>query len=499
MCRRFTRTLTVLSLVWTLGLLPAASIAQKQQQQTQQVAIVAPKNKYKTSDDIKLGDQAAVEAEKVYPVIRDASIQAYISAVGDRLVAAIPPEFQHPEFQYRFKVVNVSDLNAFALPGGPMFVNRGMIQAAHNEGELAGVMAHELSHVALRHGTAQATKQNSVGSQLGQLGMILGGAVVGGQTGAQLGQMGAQAWMTKYSREYESQADALGAVMMASAGYDPHDLANVFQMLAQQSGGRGAPQWLSTHPDPGNRYNKINGVAATLRISSNPIKMTREFERAKSRLAGLPPAPSMQQLEQAYKESGGRPNVAPDSGGYGNGGNTGGYPSGSQTSQASGGRYVRSVEMPSQQMRVYSNSGLSMRVPDNWREISSSQNQVEFAPEGAYGDQGITHGAMLGVTKASSGDTYQAAQDYINSLLQGNAYLKQRGDIVQTTVGGREGNVVQLAGTSDVTGAVELVNVYTTVVSNGVMVYLITVVPQTESSRYQTAFRNMISSLQLKQ
>src|SRR4029078_3900588 len=99
-----------------------------------------------------------------------------------------------------------------------------MIQAAHNEGALAGVMAHELSHVALRHATAQATKQGSLGNQLGIAGMVFGGLILGGQGGAQICAIGAQAWMTKYSREYESQADALGAEIMAAAGYDPHDL-----------------------------------------------------------------------------------------------------------------------------------------------------------------------------------------------------------------------------------------------------------------------------------
>src|SRR5439155_17794952 len=95
----------------------------------------------------------------------------------------------HPEFDYRFTWVNARDINAFALPGGPMYINRGMIEAAHNEGELAGVMAHELSHVALRHATAQATKQSSFGSQARTLALILGGAALGGQGGAQLGQV----------------------------------------------------------------------------------------------------------------------------------------------------------------------------------------------------------------------------------------------------------------------------------------------------------------------
>jgi Zn-dependent protease with chaperone function len=469
-----------LALVWTVGVLPAISVAQ-------QTRIVAPKNKYKPADDVKLGNQAAAEAERQYPVLSDEVAQRYIESVGDRLVAVIPAQFQHPEFDYRFKVVNASDLNAFALPGGPMYVNRGMIQAARNEGELAGVMAHELSHVALRHATAQATKQGSVGNQLGMIGMILGGAILGGQAGAQAGMIGVQAWMTKYSREYESQADTLGAQMMAAAGYDPHDLANVFRTIEQQGGSRG-PQWLSSHPDPGNRYNKINQEANYLRIAPNPIKMTREFERVKSRLAGMPPARSMQQLEQEYERTGGRSN-----GGYGQ---TGGR---SQNDPMSGGRYDRNVEFPSTRMRTYSNTGLSMQVPNNWRELSSSDDQVTFAPDGAYGDQGITRGAMLGVVTANSRDGYQATQSYIDTLLQGNSYLRQRGSIAQTTISGRQGNVVQLAGRSDITGETELVTVYTTLLKNGVMVYVATVVPQSESSQYQSTFRSMLNSIRFNQ
>src|SRR5262245_46870198 len=125
---------------------------------TAQTRIVPPENKYPISDDVQLGRQAAAEARQQLPIMRDDLVTSYVETVGRRLVAAIPPELQHPEFHYTFEVVNVREINAFALPGGPMFVNRGMIEAAHSEGEVAGVMAHELSHVVLRHGTAQATK-----------------------------------------------------------------------------------------------------------------------------------------------------------------------------------------------------------------------------------------------------------------------------------------------------------------------------------------------------
>src|SRR5213078_4902655 len=205
-------------------------------------------NKYKTSDDVRVGRQAAAEAERQFPLLRDAEVAAYVESVGQRLVAAIPPEFQHPEFRYYFRVINARDINAFALPGGPMYVNRGMIEAARTEGEMAGVMAHELSHVALRHGTAQATNAQKYGLLAGILG-------IGGQIAGQ----GVGVYFLKFSREYETEADLLGSRIMANAGYDPHDLANMFKTIEAQGGGGGG--WFSDHPSPANRYAKINQEA----------------------------------------------------------------------------------------------------------------------------------------------------------------------------------------------------------------------------------------------
>ena len=145
--------------------------------------------------------------------------------MGGALVAAAPPELNKPVFEYSFTPVNLKDINAFALPGGPMFVNRGMFDAAQSEGEVVGVMAHELSHVLLRHGTANATKAQ--GFQLAALAGAIAGAVVGGGWGeviSQGSQFGLGTWLMKYSREYEKQADLLGAQIMARAGYDPRDL-----------------------------------------------------------------------------------------------------------------------------------------------------------------------------------------------------------------------------------------------------------------------------------
>jgi hypothetical protein len=376
-----------------------------------------------------------------------------------------------------------------------MFVNRGMIEAARNEGELAGVMAHEISHVALRHATAQATKQQSAKNTLGTIGLILGGAILGGQAGAQLGAIGAAAWMTKYSREYESQADTLGARIMADAGYDPHDLANVFQTIQKQSGGRGTPQWLSDHPDPGNRYNAINREAQYLQVSRNPIKLTRDFERIKARFRSMSPARSMAEIERGAPSGnvntrGGSNDYPHRTGGSDRYPDQNGYP-------ASNSRYTTSVAVPSARMRAFTGiDWMQASFPSNWINVSDG-SQVQFAPEGASGDQGITRGVMMGVYEGSNRDLESASEDYLSGVLSVNSYLRQRGSFVQTTVAGRRGFTTSATGTSPVTGRTELVNIYTTQLRNGSVFYAITVVPQNESYQYSSAFRNVLASIQL--
>src|SRR5689334_23866477 len=176
-------------------MMPIATLGQTQ--------IKLHNNKFAPADDVRLGRQAAAEAEQQFPLLRDSQVNAYVESVGQRLVAAIPPEFQHPEFRYYFKVINASDINAFALPGGPMYVNRGMIEAARTEGEMAGVMAHELSHVALRHGTAQATKAQKYSIPAGVLGVL--GTIVAGPAGGQAAQIPIGLHFLHFSREYETE------------------------------------------------------------------------------------------------------------------------------------------------------------------------------------------------------------------------------------------------------------------------------------------------------
>src|SRR5437870_9081826 len=259
-----------------------------------QTVVTPPENKYTPAQDVELGRKAAAEARQQLPLLRNDAVTSYVENLGRRLVNAIPRDVQHPEFNYTFEVVNVREINAFALPGGPMFVNRGMIEAAHTEGEVVGVMAHELSHVVLRHGTAAASKATKY--EIGQVaGAVLGAIIVGGwgQVISQGTQFGLGTAFLRFSREFERQADIQGSHVMARAGYDPRDMANMFKTIEKQSGA-GGPQWLSDHPNPGDRSEYITREAQLLRVE-NPIRDTRAFEQVKGHLRQLSPAPTTEQ------------------------------------------------------------------------------------------------------------------------------------------------------------------------------------------------------------
>jgi len=437
-----------------------------------QTRIALDKNKYAPADDVKLGRDAAAQVRKEMPLIHDSAVDEWVQSVGRRLVTAIPPEFQHKEFTYTFEVVNQKEINAFALPGGPMFLNRGMIEAAKSEGEVAGVMGHEISHVALRHGTAQATK-----GQKFQLGAILGqvaGAVVGGAAGAviaQGSQFGLGTYFLRYSREYESQADLLGAQILARAGYDPRQMANMFKTIEAQGGGR-QPEWMSSHPNPGNRYEAINREAAMLRVESRPD--TGEFQVARGRLTAMSPAPTAEEIAK-------------------NKGNAGSVSSAPRTA-------VR-VESPSTSERTYRPGDfLRVTVPSNWNQINTGEGGVTYAPEGGYvessGRSAFTHGVQFGVAQGGSGSLQRDTDQLLQNFARGNPNLRSRGSR-RDSIGGRSGLTTVLSNTSDVSGRPELVSVSTTQLRNGNVLFLIAVAPEEEYDAYEGAFRRVRQGLQI--
>ncbi|MEK6300305.1 MAG: M48 family metallopeptidase [Acidobacteriota bacterium] len=438
-----------------------------------QTKVVAPKNPYSIDKDVQLGSEASREVERQIPLLNDAEVQRYVENIGRRLAEAIPAEFQHREFRYSYKVTDIKDLNAFALPGGFTYVNRGLIEAASNEGELAGVIAHEISHAALRHGTAQlakAQKYQTLGAIAGIAGAVIGGV---GNVAGQLGQMGIGAYFLKFSREYERQADLVGARTMANAGYDPRDLANMFRTIERSSGG-GGPQWMSSHPNPGNRYEYIVKEAEQLPVKRADID-PREFKYIKARLRDLPAGRSMAEVGR-------------------NGGSR--NPSGNRMPAPSG-----RVGDPSPRFRSFNEGNLfSIAVPDNWRELPLGDN-VTFAPEGGYGEvQGtfvFTHGTQVGVAQVKARDLRQATDEYVYSLSQGNGNLRRYSGYQREAIAGREGLSIVLSNVSEVSGQSELVTIYTTMLRNGSLFYVIAVTPEREYQRYQPVFVNIVRSIQI--
>ncbi|OFW03296.1 MAG: hypothetical protein A3H96_19550 [Acidobacteria bacterium RIFCSPLOWO2_02_FULL_67_36] len=443
-----------------------------------QTTITPPKNKYSPQDDVKLGREAAGQIEEQLPILRDDNVTSYIADIGRRLVQVIPSDLRHPEFQYSFKVVNVREINAFALPGGPMYVNRGMMDAARTEGEIVGVMAHELSHVALRHGTAQATKATPYA--IGQMAGAILGSILGGRTGSvvsQGAQIGFGTAFLRFSREYEKQADLLGAQMMARAGYDPRDMANMFKTIEAQ-GKSGGPQWMSDHPNPGNRQAYIAKEAEMLRVE-NAVHNTRAFNDVKGRLQAMSPAPTTEEVTRNAGNTGNRPAPTTGSG-----------------SPVGAGR----VQGPASRTTTYDEGNLfRVKVPSNWREIPGN-NSVTFAPEGAYGTVGqqsvFTHGVEAGIARNETHDLQTATTELIQSLAQANPRMSRPPGYQRATIGGRSGIVTTLSNISEATGGTERIAIFTTQLQDGTLFYLIGVSPDEEFRQYEPVFRRIAGSIQ---
>ena len=238
-------------------------------------------NLFSPEQDIELGQASAEEIRRQLTVVRDERVERYVQRLGERLAAGAPGY----RFPYKFVVIASPEVNAFALPGGYVFVNEGAIEAAHTEGELAGVLAHEIAHVSLRHGTTQASRAYLTKTGLNILSALtvaMQGDV--GRLASVLGGAGADKFFVKSNRNAEAQADAEGARLMAAAGYDPREMAEFFERLEERGGGgREEP---GDHPDPASRVEAIGRVAAELKQAPARAYDSEEFRRVRSRLSG---------------------------------------------------------------------------------------------------------------------------------------------------------------------------------------------------------------------
>ena len=418
-------------------------------------------NLFSKDQDVQLGKEAAAEVEKQHEVVTDPVLDGYLKRIGSKL-AAQPEADKYP---YTFKLVKDPTLNAFALPGGPTFVHTGLITAAENEAQLAGVMAHEIAHVALRHGTNQASKANLL-----QLPAMLAGAAVGSSMVGQLAQLGiglgANSVLLKFSRNAERDADLLGARMMAGAGYNPIEMARFFEKLEADGGSRG-PQFFASHPNPGNR---VKAVEEEIRYLPRRDYTTGsgDFQKAKSLVAKLPPP--VKKPGQAAAPTGGAPDV-----------------------QASG------------QFKEFQGREFTISHPDNWRSAEGREaGTAIIAPEGgAFQDSSggvqVGLGLMTGIyTPKNARNLQEATSEFIEQVRSGNPQLQVgQGRPEQLRVDGSEAIRTTLVGPSPYQNEREVDNLVTIARSNGRILYLVFVSPESKNRNAEPVFKQMLRSVRL--
>ena len=460
-------------------------------------------NLFSAEQDVEIGRQSAAEVERQLPILHDRTVEAYVNAVGKRLAAAMPAGTKFP---YQFKLVNASDINAFALPGGFMYVNRGLIEAAKNEGQLAGVLAHEMSHVALRHGTNQASK-----AYLGQTGLGLLGGLLSKNEGSPnkvvnaVGGFGLNALFLKFSRTDEEQADILGAQTMARAGYDPQDMVDFFEVLRSKQAREPSKveQFFSSHPIPADRATRIRNEMKLLTI--RPTEPVGGFRQARAALVAMPAAQSMAQIAQ---------NPAPQPRTY-----------------PPTGLGELGVEAPSTTFQTFEQRNRFFRIdyPANWKVYEASGGLgATIAPDGGFVDTGASERDLVYGVVVNHYDPFQndddrtdgrfsflgspgdatgsisrttlasATNDLVSQIVRTNSSLKLVPDSQRVdTIDGARALSLVLSGRSQVTGAEERVTVFTRELPDDHVIYALFIAPGTDYAALRTTFNRMISSLRV--
>ena len=240
--------------------------------------------------EIELGREAAAQVEQEQAILEDERVESYIDDLGQFLV-----EYSgRTNIAYQFKVIDSAEINAFALPGGFIYVNRGLIEEADNESELVGVMGHEIGHVVERHSVDQVKRAQLTGLGLGMLDLFIGGKGTTGQIANVAGQMVASGAFMKYSRDAEREADRVGARNVYDAGWDPRGMITFFQKLAAlgERHPNAIESFFSTHPKPDERANNISEPIASFPADETLREDSERFHEIKNQLQSMPPSPS---------------------------------------------------------------------------------------------------------------------------------------------------------------------------------------------------------------
>ena len=449
----------------------------------------------------QLGLQAAGEVYKQMPVLPDSSRETqYVQKLGKRLAATIPPEHSWP---FQFHVIAQKEINAFALPGGSMFINIGTIQAADNEAELAGVMAHEMSHVYMQHSAKQQEKQSLLGGLAGVLGGLAGN--MGGVWGtlAQSGiQFGAGTLMLKYSRSDEAQADAVGAIILSKANYNPVALADFFEKIEKL--GSSGPQFLSDHPNPGNRR-----AAIQQEIAEWPVKKygrdSPDFAAVRKDAASVP-AYTAQEIADGAKSG----RWAADNqkiGAVFSEATSGGSATATTASQANVGSVptvpITDVQ-PSSIFKQTELSTMNIMRPENWDVMQGQQDSVTIAPRPAVSGNAVAYGVVIQVVQPPSANmsVQQITSAIVKNLESGDSKMKQSAEIQAITVNGVAAGSVELETVSqmpDAEGKAQPERDWLVAVprDDGSAIMIVFVATQKYFEQMRPTFEKMLRSVQL--
>jgi len=423
---------------------------------------------FSQDEEIQLGKQNAADVMKQLPVLPDSDpVTQYVQKLGTRL-AARAPGYQWP---YTFHVVNVKEINAFALPGGPIFVNLGTIQAADNEAQLAGVMSHEISHVVQRHGTRAASKQMGAQLPLAILGGLLGNSSLA--KAAEMGiSFGLGSYFLKNSRQSESEADLLGTDIMYDSGYEPQQMAVFFEKLEKQAGPSANStfnQFLSDHPNPGNRADAVTKEVKTL-MARSYLADSGDFKEIKTRVAGMKPL-SSEEVAAMQKQ---------------------GSASGSDVK-------------PSANLKTFTHNEYQISYPENWQVFGDQSSGVTIAPKSGVSQNAVAFGVMIAnYQPEESGESLDTAtHELIASLKQSNPDLKLIGhdETIKTkSFTGRSAELVGSSPIKDEQGKAlqERDWLVTAGRKDGSVLYLVFIAPDKDSSSMRPAFEGMLRTLQLK-
>jgi Zn-dependent protease with chaperone function len=429
-------------------------------------------NAVSVEQEIQLGHEAAQQTMQKQPVLPDNNeITQYVRRLGQQLTA-VAPGYKWP---YEFHVVNTKDVNAFALPGGPMFVNLGAIMAADHENELAGVMAHEISHVVDRHATRAYTKQQKYQAPLAILGAVLGSAGGLGNIAALGAQFAVGSYFLKNSRTAESQADLMGTDIMYDAGYNPQGLADFFLKL-ERMGGQGVPEFLSDHPNPGNREQAVQKELSTM-----PPKQFKgdspEFLRIKQMVGSL------------QHPGGGVP--APTRGS--------GAQEGTPSAPSSG-----SIK-PSGSFQTLQHNLYSVQYPSNWQVYGDQQSDVTIAPQGgvAPGSSGqaeVAYGVIVSQFESENrgASLDSATHQLIDQLRSGNPDMRQAGSDEDIMVNGVPAKSIEFTSKSPVQGQTERDWLITVQRPDGMVSYLVFIAPDKDFRSLRPTFEQMLRTFHVK-